>query len=58
MWMSYGVPLGWLVDPYEETVRIHRADGSEEILQRPLELSGENVCAGLTIDMNQVWQQR
>ena len=57
MWMSYGVRLGWLVDPYEETVRIYRADGSEELLQHPLELSGEDVCAGLTIDMNQVWQQ-
>ena len=58
MWMSYGVQLGWLVDPYEETVRIYRVDGSEEQLQRPLELSGEAVCSGLSIDMNQVWEQR
>ena len=58
MWMSYGVQLGWLVDPYEETVRIYRADGSQEVLQRPLELSGEDVCSGLTIDMNHVWQPR
>ena len=29
MWMSYGVRLGWLVDPYEVTVRIFRADGSD-----------------------------
>ncbi|MDE2968336.1 MAG: Uma2 family endonuclease [Chloroflexota bacterium] len=57
MWMSYGVQLGWLVDPYEETVRIFRADGSVELVERPLELSGEDVCAGLTVDMNQVWQQ-
>lgn len=58
IWMSYGVRLGWLVDPYEETVRIYRADGSREMLERPLELSGEDVCVGLSIDMNQVWQQR
>ena len=57
MWMSYGVRLGWLVDPFEETVRIYRFDGGSELLERPLELSGEDVCAGLTIDMNQVWQQ-
>ena len=57
-WMSNGVQLGWLVDPYEETVRIYRADGSEEQLQRPLELSGEAVCSGLKVDMSQVWEQR
>ena len=56
MWMSYGVQLGWLVDPYEQTVRIYRADGSQELLQRPLELSGEDVCSGLKIDMSQVWE--
>lgn len=58
MWMSYGVRLGWLVDPYEQTARIFRADGSEELLQSPLELSGEDVCSGLSIDMNQIWGQR
>jgi Uma2 family endonuclease len=56
MWMSYDVQLGWLIDPYEQTVRIYRADGSEELLQRPLELSGEDVCLGLSVDMNQVWE--
>ena len=58
MWMSYGVQLGWLVDPFEETVRIFRADGSVELVERPIELSGEDVCVGLTVDMNQVWEQR
>lgn len=58
MWMSYGVRLGWLVDPYEQTARVFRADGSEEFLQSPLELSGEDVCSGLSIDMNQIWGQR
>ena len=57
MWMSYGVRLGWLVDPYEVTVRIFRADGSEELLERPDELSGEDVCSGMSIDMSQVWHQ-
>ncbi len=58
MWMSYGVRLGWLVDPYEETVRVFRADGSMELLEQPEELSGEEVCSGLSVDMNQVWQQQ
>lgn len=55
-WMDNGVRLGWLVDPYDKQVWIYRADGSVEQLDRPAELSGEDVCAGLTIDMEQVWE--
>ena len=55
-WMSNGVQLGWLIDPYEEIVWIYRADDSVEQLDRPEELSGENVCVGLSIDMTRVWE--
>ena len=54
--MSNGVQLGWLIDPYEEIVWIYRADGSFEQLDRPDELSGEDVCVGLSIDMTRVWE--
>lgn len=54
-WMANGVRLGWLVDPYERRVWIYRADGSVEELEQPAELSGEDVCVGLTIEMAQVW---
>ena len=57
-WMDNGVRLGWLVDPYEEQVWIYRADGSVEQLDRPDRLLGEDVCVGLEIDMNQVWEAR
>ena len=57
MWMSYGVRLGWLVDPYEQSVRVFRADGAVEVLEEPNVLSGEDVCSGMSIDMSQVWQQ-
>ena len=55
-WMSNGVQLGWLIDPYEEIVWIYRADGSVEQLDRPEALSGEDVCVGLSIDMTRVWE--
>ena len=55
-WMDNGVRLGWLVDPYDKQIWIYRADGSVEQLDRPAELSGEDVCVGLTIDMAQVWE--
>ena len=55
-WVSVGVQLGWLIDPYEEIVWIYRADGSVEQLDRPGQLAGEDVCVGLSIDMTRVWE--
>ena len=55
-WISNGVRLGWLIDPYQELVWIYRADGSVEQLDRPEALSGEDVCVGLSIDMTRVWE--
>ena len=54
-WIGRGVRLGWLIDPYERRVWIYRANGEVEELDNPSELSGEDVCAGLTIDMARVW---
>ena len=55
-WIDNGVQLAWLIDPYDQQVWIYRPDGSVEQLDRPNQLSGEDVCPGLTIDMNQIWQ--
>lgn len=55
-WIEGGVRLGWLVDPFERKVWIYRADGTVEELDDPAELSGEDVCSGLVIDMSQVWE--
>ena len=54
-WIDNGVRLGWLLDSYERRVWIYRADGSIEELGQPAELSGEDVCVGLRIEMGQVW---
>ena len=56
IWLHYGVRLGWLVDPQEEIVWIYRADQTTpQLLDRPPTLSGEDVLAGLEIDMSEVW---
>ena len=54
-WISHGVQLGWLIDPYSRRVWIYRAEGEVEELDDPAELSGEDVCEGLTIEMTLVW---
>ena len=55
-WIDNGVRLGWLIDPYARQVWIYRANGEIEQLDDPGELSGEDVCAGLTIDMSRIWE--
>ena len=54
-WIDGGVRLGWLIDPFERTVWIYRANGEVDALDDPAELSGEDVCSGLVIDMSRVW---
>lgn len=54
-WLRFGVKLGWLVDPIEETVSIYRPDAEPEMLPRPSELSGESVLNGLVVDLTEVW---
>ena len=54
-WIEGGVRLGWLIDPFERKVWIYRANGEVDELDDPTELSGEDVCEGLVIDMSRVW---
>ncbi len=54
-WIEGGVRLGWLIDPFTRKVWIYRANGEVDELDDPSELSGEDVCVGLTIDMSRVW---
>ena len=54
-WMQGGVRLGWLIDPFERTVWVYRANGEVEALDDPATLSGEDVCVGLSVDMSRVW---
>lgn len=54
-WIDGGVRLGWLVDPFVRKVWIYRANGEVEELDDPAELTGEDVCSELVIDMSRVW---
>ncbi len=57
-WIARGSQLGWLVDPWNETVYVYRANvasGASEQLDRPEELSGEDICPGLVVPMQPLW---
>ena len=54
-WMDNGCQLGWLIDPFNQTVYIYRADGSIQInrdFNQPL--SGEDVLPGLQFDLSEL----
>ncbi len=42
-YLDAGVPLIWVIDPEQRTVRIHRRDGSVSWLREKDELSGEDI---------------
>lgn len=56
-WMANGCRLGWLIDPFNHTTYIYRADGSIQInrsFEKPL--SGEDVLPGLEFELSELRQ--
>ena len=53
--MDNGCQLGWLTDPFNQTIYIYRADGSIQI-NRSFEqlLSGEDVLPGLEFGLSEL----
>lgn len=56
LWLRNGVRLGWLVDPFDQRLWVCRP-GSEPVpLERPLEMSDEEVLPGLVVDLRRIWR--
>lgn len=51
LYISNGLRLGWLIDPFAEEVEIHRPGAPAEVLSKPLVLSGEDVLPGFVLDL-------
>ncbi|MDE2891924.1 MAG: Uma2 family endonuclease [Chloroflexota bacterium] len=54
-WIGFGAQLGWLVDPQSFSVWVYRPDRQSEHLERPAELSGEEVLPGFSFDFTAIW---
>lgn len=50
-----GAQLGWLINPANTTVEIHRPGREPEILAAPDRVEGEGPVAGFVLDMTHVW---
>ena len=51
-----GVKLGWLIYPDEKKVEIYRSGKEPEMLIAPQILSGENLMFGLTVELNEIFE--
>ncbi len=54
-YVDNGARLGWLFDPQHRRVEIYRPGVDVEILENPVNLSGEDVLPGFILNLNQVW---
>ena len=53
---SCGVRLGWLINPDEKQVEIHRQGQDKEVLNNPSNLSGEDVLSGFVLDLTEIFE--
>ena len=53
-YIDNGVKLGWLINPKNKQVEIYRANGSREVLDNPINLSGENILLGFVLDLTEI----
>jgi Uma2 family endonuclease len=50
-----GIQLGWLIDRKHRKVYIYRPGMSEECLDNPATVSGEQVLPGFVLNMTKIW---
>ncbi len=55
-YLRAGVRLVWVVHPQAKTIRIHRANGSVQVLRLADELSGEEVIPGFRCPVSEVFR--
>lgn len=54
-YMDNGARLGWLIDPKNQKVEIYRQGREVEVLEKPTQLSGEDVLPGFTLSLQRIW---
>jgi Uma2 family endonuclease len=54
-YIDNGTRLGWLINPQEKQVEIYHQGKEKEILNHPLNLSGEKVLSGFVLNLQLIW---
>ncbi len=55
-YLENGARLGWLINPQNQQVEIYRQGRDVEILDHPMELSGEDVLPGFRLNLRRIWR--
>ena len=54
-YIENGACLGWLIDRKNQKVEIYRQSQDVEVLNKPANLSGEDILPGFVLDLTEVW---
>lgn len=54
-YIENGACLGWLIDRKNQKVEIYRPSRNVEVLNKPANLSGEDILPGFVLDLTEVW---
>jgi Uma2 family endonuclease len=54
-WIANGAQLGWLIDPYERQIFVHRPNRPAEVVTGNL-IEGEGPVQGFVLDLARVWK--
>ena len=54
-YLNSGVRLGWLINPDNRQVEIYRMGKQVEVIEKPKELSGDNVLPGFILNLDSFW---
>ncbi|CAN5615885.1 Uma2 family endonuclease [soil metagenome] len=54
-YIENGVSLGWLIDPTTRKIYVYRSNAEVEILENPIEISGEPLLKGFMLNIQEIW---
>ena len=54
-YVTNGVQLGWLIDPFEQSVHIYSKDSPVKILKNPKEVRGTGCIEGFVLDLSEIF---
>lgn len=55
-YIENGAQLGWLIDPVERKVHVHKPGEPVKLLDNPGKLSGDPVLSGFVLDLEPIWE--
>ncbi|MEL6780699.1 MAG: Uma2 family endonuclease [Cyanobacteria bacterium J06597_16] len=54
-YLDNGAQLGWLINPQNKQVEVYRPGKPVEVLDAPIELPGEAVLPGFSLNLRRIW---